>query len=341
MSRYPRGCEDWLAATYCDAWFYAGGLENYPRLVDRMAGIRPLWGVRGVALRHVRSPWRLGRLLRQYGLHFPETQCATASSARIGELDDRHLYKPLKSCGGANISRAAPVDDGRRYVRQAFCAGESHSAIFVSNGRRVELVGVTRQLIGESWTCASPFQYCGSIGPVTLPPATTDVVQRVGEAVGIGMQVYGWFGLDFVLHGEQMCTIEVNPRYTASIEVLERSFNASILQMHVDACTSGEFSSAPSGEDAPVLGKAIVYAPGRCEIESITFDELWQMRVSTEVCGGPRVADIPRCGDRFTAGAPLLTLFSAASHYNEARQILQNDVAKIYEILKASSPGAA
>ena len=35
-----------------EPWMYTGGLENRPRLIDRLALLRPLWGISGQALRH-------------------------------------------------------------------------------------------------------------------------------------------------------------------------------------------------------------------------------------------------------------------------------------------------
>src|SRR3954469_6116964 len=54
---YPEGLEDRAAAQPSGPWMYTGGLENDPELVDRIARKRPLWGVRGDALRAVRDPF--------------------------------------------------------------------------------------------------------------------------------------------------------------------------------------------------------------------------------------------------------------------------------------------
>src|SRR6478609_7195881 len=56
IQRYPHDFFVSLAAAPQAPWIYTGGLENYPRLVDRLADVRPLLGNPGGVLRSVRDP---------------------------------------------------------------------------------------------------------------------------------------------------------------------------------------------------------------------------------------------------------------------------------------------
>ncbi len=63
-------------------WMYTGGLENHPGLIDRLARQRPLWGIGGEALRGVRDPFRVHKVLGQAGLPVPDVRsvaCGVAS----------------------------------------------------------------------------------------------------------------------------------------------------------------------------------------------------------------------------------------------------------------------
>ena len=64
---YPNGLERVLAAAPAGPWMYTGALENYPDLVDRMAALRPLYGIGGESLRAVRDPQRLAAAVRAAG----------------------------------------------------------------------------------------------------------------------------------------------------------------------------------------------------------------------------------------------------------------------------------
>src|SRR5262245_16673424 len=55
-------------------WIYAGGLENHPRLVERMVEIRPLFGNGGDVLRRMRNPAQLAGAVIEARCRFP--RCA-------------------------------------------------------------------------------------------------------------------------------------------------------------------------------------------------------------------------------------------------------------------------
>src|SRR5437588_4078159 len=72
IERYPHDFLSQLALAPDAPWLYAGGLENYPSLVDTLAAIRPLRGNCGRVLRAVRDPARLAETAIAAGCGFPE-----------------------------------------------------------------------------------------------------------------------------------------------------------------------------------------------------------------------------------------------------------------------------
>jgi hypothetical protein len=59
IDRYPHDFEPALARAPHAPWIYTGGLENHPRLVERLARLRPLLGNAGRGLQEARQPTRL------------------------------------------------------------------------------------------------------------------------------------------------------------------------------------------------------------------------------------------------------------------------------------------
>src|SRR5262245_61370169 len=96
---YPRGFREILENAPHAPWLYTGGLENHPRLIDRLASIRPLWGNGGEVLRAVRNPMRLMKAFQNAGMAFPE--CRTQPPNAGSSL--RWLQKPRAGAGGAGI----------------------------------------------------------------------------------------------------------------------------------------------------------------------------------------------------------------------------------------------
>jgi hypothetical protein len=94
--------------------------------------------------------------------------------------------------------------------------------------------------------------------------------------------------------------VEVNPRYTGSMELVENSYGLNIFSIHLDAMAGKlpRFSLARHMEGRPFAGKGIVFA-GRSSIVP-------------EAMGGVEKGrrDIPFPGDLINAGHPICTVFS-------------------------------
>src|SRR6478736_3550977 len=73
IERYPAEFLTALAAAPQAPWIYTGSLENYPRLVARLAKLRPLVGNGPEVLKKVRDPRWLAELLASFAVRFPET----------------------------------------------------------------------------------------------------------------------------------------------------------------------------------------------------------------------------------------------------------------------------
>jgi predicted ATP-grasp superfamily ATP-dependent carboligase len=305
---YPCGFLDVPALRTSGPWLYTGGLENRPDLIDELARRRqPLWGNPAPALRRVRSPVELCDALREAGLPCP----AVRPSDDAPPLDGRWLVKPLAGAGGSGIrpwsGRARPAVPSRPFYWQEFIAGESCAAVYVGDGRTARLLGVTRQLVGEPWLHAAPFHYCGSVGPLPLSPALRQAFTDVGAALGRAFGLRGLFGVDGVLRDGVPYPVEVNPRYTASVEVLEYAAGLRALALHRHAFDTEAPVPLPA-EPAGVVGKAILFAQA-----PLRFPDQGPW---VDASGGadimPAFADVPHAGDPIEAGRPILTLFARA-----------------------------
>src|SRR5262245_27937962 len=166
IRRYPEEFLSSLAAAPQAPWIYTGGLENHPRLIERLATIRPLWGNQGDVLRQVRDPLRLAEAARDAGCLAP--RLGTIAGIPSGATTE-WLVKPRRSSGGLGIHFASPdemVRPPRGAFLQEYVAGESASAVLVAAGGRATLLGITRQLHGRDFGLDRPFLYIGSIGPL-------------------------------------------------------------------------------------------------------------------------------------------------------------------------------
>lgn len=301
---------------------YTGALENHPRVVERLARSHRLLGNSPDVLRRVRDPSRVCEALRRESLPALEVRRPNDPPPADGSW----LLKPRRSAGGRGIgvwneqARTSPTLRERHYFQRR-AAGTPVSAVFVAGRLSCRPIGVTRQLVGEGELHAGPFAYCGSIGPLTLPDAMQQQILRTGRVVAAEFALRGLFGIDFVIDRNAARPVEVNPRYTASVEVLEHALGLSALRLHRSACESfdesrpqsdveaersiaAEFAGAtpPGGSNANV-GKAVLFADREFTSPPIPFERFGDAL--------PEMADVPPAGTRFRPGQPLCTVFAS------------------------------
>ena len=311
---------------------YLGGLENHPALLERIAARHPLWGNPASVVRMVRDPFRLAQELGREGINVP----ALNDSARSLPTDGTWLEKPLASAGGLGIRRWDPAARERPAAEpvlyQRWVPGRAIGASFVAGADSCStLIGVCRSWRGGS---AGPFAYRGSLGPVALAPRTRSNVARIGAIVASRFGLRGLFGIDLIRDSAgQLHVLEVNPRMTASMEVLERANGQRLFLAHARAFDpaqrSGPGSSSGTMEPAGVrlVGKAVVYAPADLRVPDVDPPAVEAaLRQARQVDGQPKLADLPWPGTLIARGEPVCTVFAQGSTDAELRDRLRRRV---------------
>jgi predicted ATP-grasp superfamily ATP-dependent carboligase len=184
---------------------------------------------------------------------------------------------------------------------------------------------VSQQLIGDAAAASPwPFGYCGSIGPLTLPDGAARLMQQIADTLVCETDLRGLFGIDFIWDGHTPWVVEVNPRYTASCEILELALRRPLLTEHWRACLpQGDPPPAPlpvearCGASPAVLGKLIVYA--REAVMAPDWSRFVRPRSPWSV---PYLADVPRIGTRFEPGQPVCTVFASGADADECHRKL-------------------
>ena len=333
VADYPPGLETALVGPHQGGWIYTGGLENYPSLVDSWAGIRPLWGNAGEALRRVRRPNLVAAALVDAELNAPHVEF----DSRLISRDGRWLIKGLRSSGGAQVGvwneHSPDPSPAADYYFQQLVAGCPCSAVYVAAGGAAVMLGATRQLIGERWTGASGLRYCGSVGPLDLPESIERNFARIGAVLAERFNLAGLFGVDAIVNQRGVWPVEVNPRYTASIEVLERASGFHAIDLHVTACKEGDLPAARRWPRSAVGGKAILFADSRVHISAAIAD-LFEHELAAV---WPAVADIPAPGTIIEPGWPILTVFATGGTERETLDRLKQRAQEVRQQIASGS----
>jgi uncharacterized protein len=311
---------------------YTASFENYPDAVAALAAGRRLLGNPPAVLRRVRNPITLMRALRRQGFAVPETR---ASPPNAEFCDRRWLIKPRRSGGGHGTSPWPPgAAVPRRSYLQERIPGPAGSIVFLADGRRAVPLGLSRQLVGESAFGAHGFRYCGSLLGTTLRPVfdrqdhLLDAARALTAAVTEEFGLVGLNGIDFIARNGTPYPIEVNPRYSASMELVERATGLSLFGLHSGACRG----ILPDEQTVPglVTGKAIVFAQ-----RALTIGD------GLRWTPGGDLADVPHVGERIQRGHPICTVFATGTDASTCTERLRVRADRIYQVVGARARGAA
>ncbi|SRR6056297_1569050 len=240
--------------------------------------------------------------------------CTTPASMVSG-LDrppSRWLIKPHQGTGGIGIRWRPTTDtpttdnqtaDGADTFRQPWVAGRSVGASYLADRSEVRLLGVCRSLHVRNHD--NPFYFAGSFGPVAVDSATQAAIRSLGDQFANETGYQGLFNADFLIDRHHPpCLLEVNPRPTASSEVIELALRsqdptASLIAAHLHPA-SLQISAKPAG-----ICKRIVYAKRGGVFSQSRYDRLVQQSsVADEVTW----ADLPHDGASVEPGWPIMTL---------------------------------
>jgi predicted ATP-grasp superfamily ATP-dependent carboligase len=290
-----------------DAVCYVSNIENHPSVLRRITRGRTLWGNGPRTLERARDAIALARVMTSAGIPAPRVR---QRAPRRSALDPRRqwLIKPRASGGGHGIAHWTadrPIPGG--YVLQERMPGTPASILFVSDGRTSRPFAVTRQIIGDRHFGARAFRYCGNLlaAPEDARWGVDSPLGRSAHPIAaIATQAFGLVGvngIDVIVGRGHVVPIEVNPRYTAAMELAERRDGLSVFAAHVAGSAGRLQTIAFPDPAAGVVGKAIVFARRAS-----------RMGDTRRWLRDPDIRDVPRPGTAVPRGAPICTVFAAA-----------------------------
>ena len=304
-----------------DVVCYVGSFENHARAVGVLAADRVLWGNRPAVLAAVRDPVRLARALRARGLPTPAVR---VTAPRAGTAR-RWLVKPRASGGGGGVApwRGGPLPRGS-YLQQRV-TGVPGSIVFAADGQTAVPLGVSRALAGDArfGDVAGGFRYCGSLLVAPEEPLFGRAC-RLAATVTAAFGLVGVNGIDFVARGAVPYAVEVNPRYCASMELVERARGISIFAVHARACAGELPALVHTRPAADVIGKAIVYAR-----EDVMPEGTARWLEDDDV------RDVPAPGEGIARGHPICTVFARGRSVTACGAALAARARTVYRSLDA------
>jgi len=301
-------------------WVAGAGFDGRPELLEQGAAYLPLLGTAGADVRRVRDPATFFGFLQAGGIGHPPV--------RYGAWVDASgwLVKDAGGCGGWHIQRAAGcVDDPLEPLRywQRKVAGIPMSATFVANGCDAVLLGLNEQIvrpIGDR-----PLVFCGVLGPVPASEAVDREVTSAVRALASNFGLRGLGSLDFMLDGERVWVLELNPRPPASMALYPDVGGAGVLHAHLRACLRRELPPVPQ-PTGMVSGTEIVFAP-----RSLRLDDA----AAATLASRPGTHDLPHAGTGFAPCAPVCSVTASGADPDSVKIALARQREGVLQMLES------
>lgn len=293
-----------LAGKFPSAKFliYTASIENHPEFLLKLGRSFQIIGNTVDTLRRVRD-WRILReFCHRRGHGFPETVLGEGEMPQNWDRK-KWLAKPVRSGGGwRNRFHAGrgPVEFDKEFL-QEYVPGVSFSCTFAGDGKQGEIIGISRQLIGLRHFGSEGFKYCGNLFPAPIPRALQRPLGLLVRELTSEFGLRGLNGIDFILSRGKIVLIEVNPRFTASMELIARAGFPNLISLHVRSSQGKLELPHWKWRNTEILGKAVCYARSGTVLRDPDF--LFR-------CG---VRDITVPAKVVQPGRPLFSLFSTGA----------------------------
>ncbi len=290
-----------------DSVAYTSNLENHPGILECFSKDHRIIGNAPEVIRSVRCWKTLVNTVRQAGFLFPDTilNGSNGNAKRKGAW----LVKPVLSGGGHGISFAKEdARPGHNFLLQQYIPGVPCSASFVADRQDCVVIGIAQQLIGLPQLGAAGFRYCGNLLPSPAGQGILEQVRRLAAFLTRQFGLVGVNGMDFILKGDQIVLTEVNPRYSASMELIEIAYGLPVFQLHLQAALEQklpEFELEDVVNTRKFFGKCILFAAKNAVAPDTRS---WRSR---------GIRDIPGPGEMLKESSPICTSLSGKSGYDE------------------------
>jgi hypothetical protein len=295
------------------------GFERRPDLLAALDLVlhpsAPRIGNAAATVQQCKAPDTLTAGLLQAGVRF-------AALRSEGRAPDGWLMKQTGACGGAHVRPARGGESiPTGWHAQACVAGVPASVLFLADGHRSRVVGVSRQFPGA---IAGPYAWCEAVSDLPFDDAQRAALVRDIDAIVQSFGLRGLNGVDLLLDDRQHVLLEINPRPTATLALYEHRVAGGLFAAHVAAC-AGQLDSVVMSPARTLRGLRVIYAPQ-------------DLVVGDGVRWPEGCTDLPANGCFVAKATPVCMAHAAGQDENSVRAQLQR---RESEVLQQIAPLAA
>lgn len=279
-----------LKKNVIDVTLLSTGLDDSSDVLRELNDVIPILGNHPHVIKRIRDKMEFFQELKRLGVHHPETAMTeNFEEARKKAKDIGYpvLVKPSKGFGGVGIRKvqdpkelkqafqhASLVDE--KVLIQEYISGISASVSLISSANETIALTLNEQLLGvDEVGQEEPFGYCGNVVPLMTTRSVMNRCKNIAERITSHFDLIGSNGIDFVISEEGILyVVEVNPRFQATLECVERILGINMVEAHVKACLQGKLPTIVK-KNAVFCTRLILFAPQRSVVPDLSaFEEV-------------------------------------------------------------------
>ena len=235
------------------------------------------------------------------------------------------ILKPCIGSGGWRNALVTGEEDIRiwesvfpdtPYLLQEVSPGIPVSVCCATDGKTARALAVNLQILRGSEEAR--FGFCGSQTPFRHP--MSGKMREMAEDIAAASGCKGIIGIDFLITEDQVFPIEVNPRFVATLDTIERATGLNLVSIHIDACRGILPGEIPVPERFSV--RKILFAPSDLTIR----DDLSSLI--------PSVGDIPAVSTEFLAGDAMISVYGEGPDESSAYAALDKTIKVVSQYMR-------
>ncbi|WP_455277579.1 ATP-grasp domain-containing protein [[Eubacterium] cellulosolvens] len=317
-----------------DAILLASGLDDEGQLLQSLHDLVPILGNEPAKIEKVRNRHHFFNELRKLKIQFPETKFV--NNLHEGLLASRDIgfplvIKPTKGYGGIGIRMCEERKDLQDFLNdkpddewiiQEFIAGTPASVSIIADGSNSKILTLNEQLLKvEEFGQKEEFRFTGNIVPLE---ATEDLLQRCEELTNkivSKFELKGSNGIDLIItdRSDEINIIEVNPRFQATLECIERYLGVNLVDLHLKACNQEELPTNLNKPQSKFVGRGILYSKSNIKTPNLTKFDFTR--------------DIPNPGLEIPEGEPICSVITDSSSREKCLQEMKKSAKMIYDVV--------
>jgi predicted ATP-grasp superfamily ATP-dependent carboligase len=242
------------------------------------------------------------------------------------------MLKPCHGAGGWRNRRVFSRQDidnwteefEEPFILQEFVTGIPASVCCVTTGKKAQALAVNGQITRDDPVLE--FGFAGSYTPFIHP--CTERMITLAEKIALVSGCIGVIGIDFIVGESHVWAIEINPRFQATLETVERATGLNIVQTHIDAYNEIIPLTRPTSHQVSI--RKILFADR---------EFTWPQNTKSEKLKNPgedltRFSDIPQPGTIFEPGHAMISVYGLGADLKTATSDLHTSITTVLQYIQ-------